>query len=125
MDRPVPTDPPEEPVNRIAWAMEPGAHEPPAEIPPVEPVEACETADSLQQDLEVLLQQYASFPEVDHLPELLVFVKHHMNDPESALMFLDMISKSMAAPLAASGNVAVFQLMIQDLQRHLEDDLSS
>ena len=106
MDRPSPTDPPEDPVNRIASFLAPTAS-------------ASATADGasrlsrLDNDLAALLDSYRKDPEGNHTTQIVDFANLYLGGVEKALW-------GMAIPINAKlPHEPILECMVRDLKRHL------
>jgi hypothetical protein len=117
MDRPLPTDPPDEPVNRIAWAMEPKASK---AVPSLQGLDQAKA-----EGFSALLTLYKADPEGEHREELLAMAKKQFGGVETALMFFNMLSKTLDGIPHESVNIAnknakIIQRIARELQRLLE-----
>ena len=118
MDRPLPTDPPDEPVNRIAWALEPEVEPLPSPPRPVSSLVGkvdSELAIWMDKDLERILALYTVNPLGEHQAELLKFANRYCGGPKRAILYLNVIQRIETESSEAADHAAAIRRMIDDL----------
>ncbi len=111
MDRPSPTDPPEDPVNRIASFLAP-------KVFAATPTDGDSLLSRLGKDLVALLDSYRNDPEGNHTTQIVDFANRYLGGVEKALGV-------MAIPIAKSQHDPILDCMVRDMNRHLSGTSTS